>query len=291
MPEIQRTIDYVMNTPHNTNPAILRQMLAGMGGSTDWNDITNKPFYAQEKLIPLLEETELDTPYEKDNCFWVSFPYIEDEVFNGELLITFNNKKYTCAVKHVWVFAPPDGIPRDTAYVGNCEFSMADISGEQIYTEEPFWIDQGSIGWNKEEGEHITLSIDKIKEEVVPLESKFVESSNFIINGSVTITEDDEISCSLDKSRQQIEEAFERGSLLHLKMDFLQTGSYIVMPMTGYEYWGERLYIHFSSFDVYSFDIAYCALTFNSFDQLDIEFNQANLMEALEEYFGTNSGE
>ena len=291
MSDRDKIIDYVTNTPHNTNPAILRQMLAGMSGSTDWNNITNKPFYAQEKLIPLLEETEIEIPYEKDNCFWASFSLIDEADFKGKLLITFNNKKYTCVVKHVWVFAPPDGIPRDTAYVGNCEFSMADISGEQIYTEEPFWIDQGSIGWDKKEGERITLSIDKIEEEVIPLESKFIESSNFIINASVTITEDNEVSCSLDKSRQQIEEAFKRGSLLHLKVDFLQTGSYIVMPMTGYEYWGERLYIYFSSFDVYSFDIAYCTLKFNSFDQLDIEFNQANFMELLENLIESNSGE
>lgn len=42
----QEIVDYVMNTPNNTNPVILKQMIDAnsTGGVTSWNDLTDKPF-------------------------------------------------------------------------------------------------------------------------------------------------------------------------------------------------------------------------------------------------------
>lgn len=40
----QDLFDYVMNTPHNTNPAILKQKIKDISGVSSWNDLTDKPF-------------------------------------------------------------------------------------------------------------------------------------------------------------------------------------------------------------------------------------------------------
>lgn len=45
---IQRELfDYVMNTPHNTNPAILKQKIKEISGASSWNDLKDKPFYEE----------------------------------------------------------------------------------------------------------------------------------------------------------------------------------------------------------------------------------------------------
>lgn len=51
----QKIVDYVMNTPYNTNPVILKQMIdansSGGSGVTSWNDLKDKPFYATEERV------------------------------------------------------------------------------------------------------------------------------------------------------------------------------------------------------------------------------------------------
>ena len=41
---VQKIVDYVMHTPHNTNPAILKQVI---NDNISWNDLKDKPFYSE----------------------------------------------------------------------------------------------------------------------------------------------------------------------------------------------------------------------------------------------------
>ena len=43
----QDLFDYVMNTPYNTNPAILKQKIKENSGVSSWNDLKDKPFYTE----------------------------------------------------------------------------------------------------------------------------------------------------------------------------------------------------------------------------------------------------
>lgn len=59
----QEIIEYVMNSPNNTNPAILKQMIDAnnTGNKISWNDLTDKPFYhieseTRETLLPTREQ-------------------------------------------------------------------------------------------------------------------------------------------------------------------------------------------------------------------------------------------
>ena len=60
----QEIIDYVMNTSHNTNPIILKQMLDANGsgsGVTSWNDLTDKPFEEMDAFEPIVVPDDIDT--------------------------------------------------------------------------------------------------------------------------------------------------------------------------------------------------------------------------------------
>ena len=48
----QKVYNYVMNTPHNTNPNILGSLL---DEPTSWNDLTDKPFYEEVETVTILE--------------------------------------------------------------------------------------------------------------------------------------------------------------------------------------------------------------------------------------------
>lgn len=51
----QDLFDYVMNTPHNTNPAILKQKIKDISGASSWNDLKDKPFYVEENRTLVVE--------------------------------------------------------------------------------------------------------------------------------------------------------------------------------------------------------------------------------------------
>ena len=60
----QEIINYVMNTPGNTNPTILNQMLNSR--EISWNDIKDKPFYVEEERTLLCECNGEDGQYPID---------------------------------------------------------------------------------------------------------------------------------------------------------------------------------------------------------------------------------
>ena len=51
----QDLFDYVMNTPHNTNPTILKQKIKDISGASSWNDLKDKPFYVEENRTLVVE--------------------------------------------------------------------------------------------------------------------------------------------------------------------------------------------------------------------------------------------
>lgn len=57
---IQKIIDYVMHTPYNTNPAILKQVI---NDNISWNDLKDKPFYETDDG----EVVKLDAKYLPDD--------------------------------------------------------------------------------------------------------------------------------------------------------------------------------------------------------------------------------
>lgn len=82
----QKVYNYVMNTPHNTNPNILGSLL---DEPTSWNDLTDKPFDCLEELLP---ETEFQ--YDSDLGFFF-IPSVFDFKYGETYIVNWNGVEYT----------------------------------------------------------------------------------------------------------------------------------------------------------------------------------------------------
>lgn len=125
----QDLFDYVMNTPHNTNPAILKQLIDAnsSGGITSWNDLTDKPFGETKAQFELVPETKLEYSGVY-GCFVLtgSLAIVEGQ----EYTVVWNGTPYVCVAKVNEI---------GTLNLGN----MNSIGGED--TEEPFLIQIGVL--------------------------------------------------------------------------------------------------------------------------------------------------
>lgn len=80
----EKIIEYVMDSPENTNPSVLDSMLKSNKVQPDWNQndltasdyIKNKPFYEEVTNVAMLPETKFNFGIELTNITLVdSFPY------------------------------------------------------------------------------------------------------------------------------------------------------------------------------------------------------------------------
>lgn len=69
----QDLFDYVMNTPHNTNPAILKQKIKDISGASSWNDLKDKPFYTKTKIEPCVL-LEMEATYDGESYYLSDYP-------------------------------------------------------------------------------------------------------------------------------------------------------------------------------------------------------------------------
>lgn len=239
MSNVQEVMDYVTNTPHNTNPTILRQMLAGMGGSTDWNDITNKPFYTYEERISIIEKAECQNESNYGSSFhaWHNQSDKIDEftIPDEKFLVTFNNKEYTSVGKRAYTF-DMDGKPTLQEFIGNPKIVSDEDINQLPDTGEPFLIFQNVIYWTQEEGEHITFSVDKIVEKAKTLENKFIDLPNFKIELSLLGETEEGLEIGTNQTAKEIIEAYEKGNIFHAYMREPESERITVLPAIGYDY-------------------------------------------------------
>ena len=102
----QDIIDYVMDTPHNINPAILNQKLGEMEVQPDWNQndpkapdyVKNRPFYTE-----MVEEVILDGELEYDSeLVWLLYREVNRQPVDGEqVTVILNGEIYVCNLTYV----------------------------------------------------------------------------------------------------------------------------------------------------------------------------------------------
>lgn len=102
----QDIIDYVMDTPHNINPAILNQKLGEMEVQSDWNQsdpkapdyVKNRPFYTE-----MMEEVILDGELEYDSELrWILYREVNRQPVDGEqVTVILNGEIYVCNLTYV----------------------------------------------------------------------------------------------------------------------------------------------------------------------------------------------
>lgn len=102
----QDIIDYVMDTPHNINPAILNQKLGEMEVQPDWNQnnptapdyVKNRPFYTE-----MVEEVILDGELEFDTeNVWLLYREVNRQPVDGEqVIVILNGETYVCNLTYI----------------------------------------------------------------------------------------------------------------------------------------------------------------------------------------------
>lgn len=134
----QEIINYVTESPNNTNPAILNQMLNSRDIS--WNDLKDKPFYVKEKTITLFENI---VAVDNGNDEWISFLHTQEviPVDGDRMAVVWNNTKYDL----VLVYYPEDDeffVESEDGAVFIGAYSTTDENNELVWswdliTKEP----------------------------------------------------------------------------------------------------------------------------------------------------------
>lgn len=162
----KEVIEYVQYTPHNTNPAILKQKLEQQDfeNRPDWNQndptavdyVKNRPFYSDDPIeIVLLEATYTAT---KDNHYLSISDKIDVSV--GEILnVEFDGVLYECEV------FSGEGEP----LIGNGSGSFGYGGGNG----EPFCFWNAGMIWLQNSGTH-TIKIVGVREFVHQIPAKYI---------------------------------------------------------------------------------------------------------------------
>lgn len=160
----QEIVDYVMNTPHNINPAILNQKLDEMEVQpnwiqSDWNEndetsaayIQNRPFYTENESVTVQEETTI-TLDEDGTGYYDGSWYPNIDVV------------YTVIWDGIEYISEPGYIDSDACY----RFNVT-IDGERVN----FYEGQTIYGTPAMAGEH-TFKILEIQETVHKVDLKYL---------------------------------------------------------------------------------------------------------------------
>lgn len=136
----QDVFDYVMNTPHNTNPAILKQKIkaiSGGGVQADWNQsdpsapdyVHNRTHYVEEEVI--LEQQVIDGFAEMEGVYGYPSSIQFELSESDEVKVSWDGEIYNCVVTS----------DNNYLHIGNMfAFGKED-------TGEPFVIMQMNEGW------------------------------------------------------------------------------------------------------------------------------------------------
>lgn len=114
---IQKIVDYVMHTPHNANPAILKQVI---NDNISWNDLKNKPFGTETETFTLLENGRVSSVGANEGNP-TGFPVERVFAIGDAVNIVWNGKEYTGTVQDfdgdIGVSVYPEDSGEDGIYI------------------------------------------------------------------------------------------------------------------------------------------------------------------------------
>ena len=151
----QKIVDYVMNTPGNTNRMILGQMLDSR--ETSWNDLKDKPFYVDEKRVlvvegvptdplnggydvsSILEEGKLYT-YIVDGVEFSGYVYYHDS--DGYTVNLMSNDNLVGAINQHNIFLRPEFYDVNASHKIELVEERVIHKLDARYLPDPFWVEE-----------------------------------------------------------------------------------------------------------------------------------------------------
>lgn len=249
------------------------------GGASSWNDLEDKPFETTTELVEALNRDFWNRNDDlESNSYYYWHP--SDEYYCGlktnRLYHVFiNDTEYICnSVKESEY--DPEGYYSHNKYIGN-KYMFRDDLYEN--TGEPFCIQFSDYGltiyWETGLGETIQVRILEEKEIVTKLESKFVAGVTFDIKATSTFSEYGEESCTVDKTTDDIEDAFNSGSHIRLLLD--DDEGQTLIPLNRVSYYTEEDDIkHVTSLNFFNGNAGgeCIEINLNCYSEIDISINR-----------------
>lgn len=176
----------------------------GTGGVTSWNDLEDKPFYANKEfveVVPLQSVTGRDL----GDVYYFDFDQMPE--VGKQYTIRLNGNEYICATQEGQYETSDDG--GYAKWIGNASLNGKLVPSDN--TGEPFLIDSFwlALSWQKDLGETITIQVSEEKEVVKPLDPKYVDVLGVVFSREYDeAAEAEVVICT--KTFKEIKNAWER---------------------------------------------------------------------------------
>ena len=165
-----KIIDYVAQTPENTNPAVLNTLLGDLNKQPDWNQndetapdyVKNRPFYTGDSVETALVEESTASFIERNGLYIAEFLSTFEATVGETYKVSWDGTIYECICVDV-----------DGPLIGNLSITGADTN-----TGEPFLMSvfngQGIIIMTSDISASHTFSISGIVSETVKIDEKYI---------------------------------------------------------------------------------------------------------------------
>ena len=126
-----KIIDYVAQTPENTNPAVLNTLLGDLNKQPDWNQndetapdyVKNRPFYTGDSVETALVEESTASFIERNGLYIAEFLSTFEATVGETYKVTWDGAAYECVCVDF----------ENSLFIGNLS-----IAGAGSDTGEPF---------------------------------------------------------------------------------------------------------------------------------------------------------
>lgn len=170
----QEIVDYVMNTPNNTNPVILKQMIDAnsSGGATSWNDLTDKPF--GKELAEVVHEENVWEVLEPKGYYFLTIPKL---IAGKEYTVVWNGVEYVRTAKEAFTETDEKAVVLGNVAASHEGFIY--FPGED--TGEPFLVftKNGDSYANSMDVGEVSFVIKTVEEVVTPIADEFIPDTVF----------------------------------------------------------------------------------------------------------------
>lgn len=178
----------------------------GGGGVTSWNDLEDKPFYANKEFVEVVPLQSVTKDDEDDDRYWHNIGWLPEVGKQYRVLI--NGNEYICATQEGEYETYNDG--GYAVWIGNATIPHYRLVPSDN-TGEPFLIDSfwQAISWQKDLGETITIQVSEEKEVVKPLDPKYVDVLGVVFSREYDEAAEAEVAICT-KTFKEIKNAWER---------------------------------------------------------------------------------
>ena len=182
---VDKIINYISETPENTNPAILHTLLGDLNKQSDWNQndetqpdyVKNRPFYEETSEVVMLPETSFECVAGTHQIIISnSFPYTFE--VGQDYTVTFDGETDT----HTAIRADGGGVLTNTSFAdvnASNGWGIQMLNGQCVFlTADPSLVGAHTISISGP-----VTKLHRIDSKYMPIKALFADSSSKLYSG------------------------------------------------------------------------------------------------------------